>query len=418
MESSLRGVSAYTAPGVLFTNRESLRAHYTSDWHRYNLKRKVAGLAPLVKDEFEARKAAALLAKQDKDGNVSKKQDHVKSSKQEQVARRNGLRRHDIPPSNSIPVDLCDEQRVLPPVPPPGTEERLSTPSDEEDQTTLNDEPVEINVNKSLFDNHESVDVHENLEHMQRNFDFFLPDAEYVSDLEGLLEYLHQKVSLGHTCLYCGQMFRSAMACRQHMIDKSHCKIKYDEQEDMDEFGEFYDFSSSYADASDPRRDVVSEDEDEDDEVLVGESNSFEMLPGGELLLKRADGTRKIIGVRWLKQYYKQNARVIDQRASVIAAQREKLLLMYKRIGVDTSSELIKDLIAAGAENNQQQSRALSVALNRAAPRFAGVELAAARQHFKREHKQRTKLGMQENWNIKHRVAKQRSRAEGVGVHG
>ena len=171
-------------------------------------------------------------------------------------------------------------------------------------------------------------------------------------------------------------------------------------------------------DPSDPRRDVVSEDEDEDDEVLVGESNSFEMLPGGELLLKRADGTRKIIGVRWLKQYYKQNARVIDQRASVIAAQREKLLLMYKRIGVDTSSELIKDLIAAGAENNQQQSRALSVALNRAAPRFAGVELAAARQHFKREHKQRTKLGMQENWNIKHRVAKQRSRAEGVGVHG
>ena len=28
------------------------------------------------------------------------------------------------------------------------------------------------------------------------------------------------------------------------------------------------------------------------------------------------------------------------------------------------------------------------------------------------------KLGIKENWNIKHRVAKQRSRAEGVGVHG
>lgn len=43
--------------GTYFTDKESLSEHYKSDFHRYNLKRKVAGLAPVTKDWFEARKA-------------------------------------------------------------------------------------------------------------------------------------------------------------------------------------------------------------------------------------------------------------------------------------------------------------------------------------------------------------------------
>ena len=44
-------VTCFTAPGIVFTDRESLHDHYRSEWHRYNLKRKVAGLAPLPKVE-------------------------------------------------------------------------------------------------------------------------------------------------------------------------------------------------------------------------------------------------------------------------------------------------------------------------------------------------------------------------------
>lgn len=51
-------------------------------------------------------------------------------------------------------------------------------------------------------------------------------------------------------CLCCQRQFRTAQACRQHMIDKSHCKVKYEDQEDIDEFEDFYDFSSSYAKAT------------------------------------------------------------------------------------------------------------------------------------------------------------------------
>ena len=35
------GLTCHTAPGVVFTTMDDLKEHYRSDWHRYNLKRKV-----------------------------------------------------------------------------------------------------------------------------------------------------------------------------------------------------------------------------------------------------------------------------------------------------------------------------------------------------------------------------------------
>lgn len=42
--------------GTYFADMQSLSEHYKSDFHRYNLKRKVAGLPPVTKEWFEARK--------------------------------------------------------------------------------------------------------------------------------------------------------------------------------------------------------------------------------------------------------------------------------------------------------------------------------------------------------------------------
>merc|ERR1711911_479684 len=44
---------------VQFDNIEDYRAHFQSEWHCYNLKRKVAGLPPVTKIDFEERKALA-----------------------------------------------------------------------------------------------------------------------------------------------------------------------------------------------------------------------------------------------------------------------------------------------------------------------------------------------------------------------
>jgi hypothetical protein len=48
--------------GTYFPDEASLKEHYQSDLHRYNLKRKVAGLPPVTKDWFDARKAQLTLS--------------------------------------------------------------------------------------------------------------------------------------------------------------------------------------------------------------------------------------------------------------------------------------------------------------------------------------------------------------------
>ena len=47
-DPSERTFTCYTAPGVAFGSEEEMKAHYQTEGHRYNLKRKVAGLAPTI----------------------------------------------------------------------------------------------------------------------------------------------------------------------------------------------------------------------------------------------------------------------------------------------------------------------------------------------------------------------------------
>lgn len=45
-------------------------------------------------------------------------------------------------------------------------------------------------MRRSLFDNRLSASMEENLEYMFKNFGFYFPDSQYLSDPEGLLKYL------------------------------------------------------------------------------------------------------------------------------------------------------------------------------------------------------------------------------------
>jgi pre-60S factor REI1 len=47
---------------VQFPSAEDQREHYRSDWHKYNLKRKVANMPPVTAENFQER----LVAQQDK----------------------------------------------------------------------------------------------------------------------------------------------------------------------------------------------------------------------------------------------------------------------------------------------------------------------------------------------------------------
>ena len=108
-----------------------------------------------------------------------------------------------------------------------------------------------------LFCAHISSSLEDNLTHMSSEHSFFIPDAEYLVDITGLIAYLGEKIAVGNVCIYCngkGREFRTLDAVRKHMVDKSHCKIAYDTENDTLEISDYYDFSSSYPDAEERQR--------------------------------------------------------------------------------------------------------------------------------------------------------------------
>lgn len=123
-----------------------------------------------------------------------------------------------------------------------------------------------INPSDCLFCNHRSANAESNLEHMSRAHSFFVPDQDLMVDLSGLLAYLGEKVAIGNLCLFCpngGKEFGSLAAVRKHMIDKAHCKIAYETDEDRIELADFYDFGDELVSDQSEWEDVDEDDVDD-----------------------------------------------------------------------------------------------------------------------------------------------------------
>ncbi|KAA6358065.1 MAG: hypothetical protein EZS28_046408 [Streblomastix strix] len=96
--------------------------------------------------------------------------------------------------------------------------------------------------------------------HMVEEHCLMIDEVSYVVDIEGLLEYLSEKINIGHICLACNHEFGSASSVKKHMMAKRHLYFIYEE----DEYYDFYDFSTTYPEGYD------DEDDDEDDEEEDG----------------------------------------------------------------------------------------------------------------------------------------------------
>ncbi|XP_077579781.1 cytoplasmic 60S subunit biogenesis factor ZNF622 [Stigmatopora nigra] len=391
-------MSSYTCIScrVAFADGDLQRAHYKSDWHRYNLKRKVADMPPVNADDFRARvlsqrgvgedgarqasgEMCALCHKKFSSANAFN--DHMRSQRHlaaerrrvDQINRKNlekglgaddkadrdarnaalrlalgGVRGEEppegggdeaegasaAPPLKSIPekpprqvwfeeqakrrghqmddqeeekedeeeeeewedMDDDDEEEEL------DEEEEENMEEDEEEEGEGGDDkeqsatlPGSIPVTECMFCTHRSKTLVRNVAHMTRVHGFFIPDLQYLTDLQGLLRYLGEKVGAGNVCLWCnqrGRSFYSTEAVRTHMADKGHCKLFTDGDAAL-EFADFYDFRSSYPDRS---------GDDDDDDDLPGDKDVHYDDETMELVLP--SGSR--VGHRSLMRYYKQ----------------------------------------------------------------------------------------------------------------
>ena len=106
-------------------------------------------------------------------------------------------------------------------------------------------------LQRCLFCNYDSPSFKLNVTHMERIHSLFIPEQEYLEDLEGLIAYLHAKITQNFECILCHKLKGSAPAIQTHMRDKGHCSLAFDSEAEQLEAGQFYNFSSTYSDGED-----------------------------------------------------------------------------------------------------------------------------------------------------------------------
>ena len=361
---------------VVFASGDLQRAHYKTDWHRYNLKRKVAELAPVRAEDFKQK----VLSQRAADGNARERHSHYceacrkafasdKSYESHLRSKKHKEKKETRPPSEvddgiedasegttdevidqtldnlkNLKIELLEvslangnisEAQTVKVKPLHKTEEptkEVVTPNSSKESSKEKVErvsedsgdegPRPLELDECLFCPHVSKDMEHSLKHMSLAHGFFIPDLEYLVDLKGLLEYLCYKVGEERSCLYCqtSRTFYSIEAVQHHMVDKSHCKLFFEGDSAL-EYAEFYDYTKSYAK---PGEEEPSSAEDESD--LPVPDNSLEVNEDLELVLP--SGSK--LSHRAMRQYFKQRLPTLEQRTSSVVA---RLMAQYRAIG-------------------------------------------------------------------------------------
>lgn len=309
------------------------------------MKRRIASLPPVSQETFNEKvlvakatsSAAAAKASFEKTCTACQKtfysensyQNHVKSSKHRLREARMGK---EIPDDTSSVMSSAFSLGE-PISKPHAGETDVSKVADSLKTATIEEENEEsvdeegFSAAHCLFCKTGSADIQGNVEHMFKGHGMFIPEKDYLVDLEGLIHYLYRKITENNECLYCHVIRSSASGIRTHMRDKGHCMIAFETEEEQIEIGQFYDFRSTYSDdegetdapesdgvkvsGSDADEDgwetetsasSVDEDEDEDEidsrkQAPVIYQTEYELhLPSG-----------RSVGHRSLAKYYRQN---------------------------------------------------------------------------------------------------------------
>jgi len=287
------------------------RMHFKGDWHRYNLKRKVANLPIVSAADFEARKDAHEAQAKIASGEVKELANHCIACRknfntEKSYANHINSKKHKEMLLKVTPEQLENVKQkakakdvVVKPV------EAMEEEEDDEDMEVeevdsdeWDEEEEPVPVTDCIFCSHHSANLDNNMRHMTEAHSFFLPDPEFLTDLEGLIEYLGAKVGQGHMCLWCnerGRSFASLDSVQKHMLDKGHCKMKH-EGDTLIEYSDYYDYTSSYPEGEEPSSETPSSIQDEVELDALDDTGYQLHLPSGAT-----------IGHRSLARYYKQS---------------------------------------------------------------------------------------------------------------
>ena len=335
---------------VGFPDCEMQRHHYKTDWHRYNLKRKVAEMPPVSAKVFQEKVLAQRAEAEAKEHQqkVSLQCKICNKSFSSENAFKNHMqskKHHEIASKAKLLKDKFEAEKKC------NSDVDVSPADDSEEIEEVEEfEDEALEITQCLFCPHESTSFEDNMKHMSRSHSFFIPDLQYITDLKGLIAYLGEKVGVGKMCLFCNEKsknFLSIEAVQNHMLSRSHTKLDYEGDAAL-EYAEFYDFTSSYPDDA--------KDGEDDDSitdagtVTVDETTNELCLPSGAKA-----------GHRDLRHYYRQNLppeRESHQQVKV----RKSIMADYKALGwhggmTEATRQKIRDVNAAQRNFSKQKKQ-------------------------------------------------------------
>ncbi|KRZ92900.1 Protein disulfide-isomerase, partial [Trichinella sp. T8] len=240
----------------------TVRQHFHSEWHVYNLKREIADLKPVKLEEFEAK---VVEHKAETSDNTSKVefckvcnknfrslesyQAHIRSK----LHQENVIHYKQFLEENGLDGEI-DENDIA-------FQDSNLVQSEVEEEPSKKSEVLQ----QCLFCTHKAADLEHNLEHMSLRHGFFIPEVDYCCNLQGLIS---------------------------HLNTKCHCKL-YHDNDAMLEYSDFYNYE--YETSSD------DESDDGYDLSLLESGDPYHLtLPSGA-----------VIGHRSLFRYFKQNLRLL-----------------------------------------------------------------------------------------------------------
>lgn len=386
--------------GLVFNDVEGQRDHMKSEWHRYNLKRRVAQLPPIDEATFSA-KISSLTPNERETKNANKQvtkkemrrkqREALQQQRSELLAIRDAIqeklslsetenktKRSELLIKEATETSIEDELTKSELEKAKVEDIENSDPTAEEERLIAEKlaNRVEISSKCCLFCPEQKSacfqTVEENTQHMFKAHGLYLPESKYLVDLDGLILYLGEKIGLGNVCLVCSYQGRNVQAVREHMQAKRHMRIPYESDNEKLEISDFYDFTSTYDIVAQVENDTgdnedwedVSDSEgeeeiDDDTETPIVDMGTELVLPSGA-----------VIGHRSLARYYRQNLppeRILSEgQGTVIAAETRHFINSKSKLELASQKrawsrqkkrEDINDRRAAKFINNQPHFR-------------------------------------------------------------
>ncbi|KAH3669171.1 hypothetical protein WICMUC_005010 [Wickerhamomyces mucosus] len=372
METSNSTFFKCNSCAIQFPNSDSQRYHMKTDWHRYNLKRRVAQLPPIDAQVFSEKLHQSKQYEQEVDEfgfKVLKTKEssrlHINNNKFKRgrpidnslIVDNNSIKRDDSPASvvsglsqfslgesvysgnhyshtdnesnfeeTASEADTIDQEYI-----------HETDSEDDEDESYLHDEAFEQEplqpITSCIYCGLPHKEIEENVQHMWKSHGLFIPERSYLIDLKGLLEYLISIIVIDNECLSCNFRGRNLESIRAHIKSKGHSRLPFETKEEKLLFAKFYDFSSiddeeskkfkknskkkvgfhddedqDMGDSEDDEQDTEGSNDDDDDDNGINDNYTIATVDPIDSQLTLPNGSR--LGHRSLNRIYRQNIRI------------------------------------------------------------------------------------------------------------